>query len=427
MTYTRENLPKMTVKLTITLSHDEMDGLMEDAAKELAKDVAIDGFRKGHAPAEMVRQKLGDMKVLEAAMEPAIRKTFIEAVTAEKLETVGAPDIQVEKAAPHNDLIYTATVALMPSVVKLADFKKISIKAKTAEVPEKKIDDAIKELRRMQSKEVSVDRAATEKDKVVVDFTMSKDKVVIEGGQAKDHAIYLEENYYVPGLKEQLLGMKAGDTKSFTLKFPETHYQKHLAGANIDYDVTMKQVFELTLPEFNDEFAKTLGQESAAKIREVIAGNMKMEAEEEHRRSTEIELLETLAEQSEFSEIPDLLVKNEVDAMFHELEHSVEERGIPFADYLRDMKKTPTELRKEFEPQGLRRVKVALVLGKCSDTLKTTVSEDELDTELDSMAAGYEQQESKARIYSPQFRDHQKIVLRNRKTIEELKKLMVKE
>jgi len=153
---------------------------------------------------------------------------------------------------------------------------------------------------------------------------------------------------------------------------------------------------------------------------------MTKEKDEENRHATEVELLETLAEKSEFSEIPELLVKNEVDSMVHELEHSIEERGLVFADYLRDLKKTPNELRKDFEPQAIRRVKVALVLGKSSDELKTTVSENELDDELDKIAAGYEKQESKERVYSPQFRDHQKIILRNRKTIDALKALMVK-
>lgn len=425
MTYTKEILPKLSVKLTVTIDHDEMDRYMDEAAAQAAKEITIDGFRKGHAPVDMVKEKMGEMKLLEAALEPAVRKSFIEAVNAEKLQTVGSPEIQIEKAAPHNPLIYSALVALMPSVTKLADFSKISVAAKSSEVPEKKVEDAIKELRRMQAKEVRVERGAGEKDKVVVDFAMSKNKVPLEGGQAKDHTIYMEESYYVPGLKEQILGMKEGEKKTFTLKFPETHYQKHLAGADVDYDLTMKGVFEMTLAEFNDEFAKSLGQESAAKVREVIHGNMKEEIDEENRRATEVELLEKLAEKSEFTDIPDLLVKNEVDAMFHELEHSVEERGIPFADYLRDIKKTPNELRKDFEPQGIRRVKVALVLGRASDELKTTVSEEELDEELDKIAEGYEKQESKDRIYSPQFRDHQKIVMRNRKTIEALKKLMV--
>jgi trigger factor len=426
MTYTRENLPKMSVKLTVTIETDDLDMLIEDAAKKYSEEIAIPGFRKGHAPIDMVKNKVGEAKLLEAAIEPAIRKSFIEAITAEKLETVGSPDIQVEKAAPGNPLIYSATVALMPSVTKIADFKKISIAAKKTEVTDKNVNDSIMELRRMQSKEVSVERAATEKDKVVVDLQMSKGKVPVEGGQAKDHAIYLEENYFVPGLKEKLIGMKAGENKEFTLKFPETHYRKHLAGTDVDYAITMKQVFELTLPEFNDEFAKSLGQESAAKISEIIKENMTKEKDEENRHATEVELLETLAEKSEFSEIPELLVKNEVDSMVHELEHSIEERGLVFADYLRDLKKTPNELRKDFEPQAIRRVKVALVLGKSSDELKTTVSEEELDEELDKIAAGYEKQESKERVYSPQFRDHQKIILRNRKTIDALKALMVK-
>ncbi|MEI7741311.1 MAG: trigger factor [bacterium] len=426
MTYTRENLPKLSVKLTITIDIDELDDHIENAAKAAAKDFAVAGFRKGHAPLEMVKEKIGEMKLLEAALEPAVRKSLVEAITTEKLETVGAPDIRVEKSAPGNPLIYTATLALMPTVEKLADYSKIKVEAKSNEVPESKIEDAIKELRRMQAKEVRVERGVTEKDKAVVDFAMKREHVPIEGGQAKDHTIYMEENHYIPGFKEQILGLKEGEKKNFTLKFPDNHYQKQIAGAEIEYDLTMKGVFEMTLPEFNDEFAKSLGAENAAKVRETIFGNMKEETEEENRRATEVEMLEKLADQSVFSEIPELLVKSEGEAMFHELEHSIEDRGITFADYLRDLKKTPNDLMKDFEPQALRRVKVALVLGKCSNELKTEVTEEELEVELDKISKEYEKPEMKERVHSPQFREHEKIVLRNRKTIEALKKLMVK-
>jgi len=423
MTYTRENLQKMSVKLTITVEPEDFLQPMMRAAEELAKTVKIDGFRQGHVPYDVMKNKVGEMKLLQEALEELVQKSFVEAISTEKLNSVGSPEISIEKIAPENPLVYTALIALMPEVTKLAKIEKIKIKKPEAQGLDKKLEDTLKTLQRMQATETKVDRGAAEPDKIVVDYTMSKGKVPIEGGQAVDHAIYLDETYYIPGFKEQLLGLKTGEKKNFTLKFPENHYQKFLAGADVDYDLTVKDVFAMSFPSLDDAFAKKLGKQTMDEVKDLIRSNIKEEADLEMNRRLEMDLLEKIAAETEFTEIPDLLIKNEVDAMVHELEHSVEQKGIPFAEYLDQMKKTPAQLRTDFESQATTRVKVALVLAKAANEYKVEVSDEELDKELDLLAASYESDAQKAQVYSPRYRDHERIVLRNRKTIAKLKEI----
>lgn len=426
MQHTRENLPGHMVKLTVTLDPTEIEPQMKRAAEEISRNTKIDGFRPGHAPYEVIKQRVGEMRILEVALQPLIQKSLLEAVHSEDLKTVGSPEVNIEKAAPQNPVVYSARLALMPEVTKLADLAQISVAKKTLEIPGDKIDAALKDLQKMQATETRVDRAAGAEDKIVVDFTMSKQHVPIDGGVAKDHAIFLAENYYIPGLKEQLIGMKAGDSKQFTLKFPEEHAQKMLAGADIDYDVTAKEVFEMTFPALDDAFTKKLGKETVAELRALVQQNMETETKERNDRDTEVELLEAIAAKSEFTDIPQTLIDHETDAMFHELEREIEGRGIPFEDYLRDLQKTEADMKKDFESQAMTRVKVALALAKCADTLNIQVEESEIDQAIDAMAAQYKDPKIREQIFSPQYREHEAVILRNKKTIEKLKETMVK-
>ncbi|MFH0928500.1 MAG: trigger factor [bacterium] len=426
MTHVREDLPKRAVKLTITLTPEELRPYLEKAATVFAEQTPIEGFRPGKAPYDLIKNKVGEMKLLENSLEAIIQYSLWKVVEDEKILMVGNPEINIEKAAPGNPLVYTALLSLRPEVKKLPDLTKLTIAAEPSTFSEKKVSDTLKELQKMQTTEVRVPREAMKNDKIVIDFNMLKNKVSVEGGQAKDHAIYLDEPYYVPGLSDQLIGLKEGDLKSFTLKFPETHYQKHLAGADIDYEINVKGVFELSPPALDDAFANKLGQKDLATMTALISKNIQDESELEASRKTEIKLLETLVEKSDFSEISDRLVKEECGKMYHELEHEVTERGLVFADYLRDIKKTPEQIVKEFEPQAIKRIKIALLLEDLSKNLGIEVTDKELDESLDKIAEGYEDKETKAKVYSVMYREHQKQVLKNTKTIQKLKETLIK-
>src|SRR3989338_9885482 len=131
-----ETLPKNNVKLTITLTNDELRPHLEAAAQRLSEKAPVPGFRPGHAPYDMVKQRLGEMKIYEEALESAVRSSFVKAVLERKIETVGSPHIDIVKLAPGNDLVFTAEVARMPSVTRMADLKALTVKKQEPEVKE---------------------------------------------------------------------------------------------------------------------------------------------------------------------------------------------------------------------------------------------------------------------------------------------------
>jgi len=423
-----ENLPKNTIKLTITVSAEELKPFLEEAAERLSEATTIPGFRPGKAGYDVVKNRVGEMKIYEEALESIVRKTFVEALFANKIDSVGSPNINVTKLAPGNDLEYTAEVARMPAVTKLADWRKLTVEKKSAEVTDKDIDFTLRDLQRMQTKEVRATGtdAAGEKDKVVVSMNMKKDGVPVEGGQSPNHAIYLGETYYIPGLKEQVIGMKEGEAKTFTLTFPKDHTQKLLAGAPVEFDLTLKELYHLQSPELDDAFAAALGQKDLATMRELIRGNITQEKEGEEQFRQEKEMLELVATESRFEDIPELLLNEEVNKMIGELERAVVQQGGVFEDYMKSIKKTLADLKLEFAPQAMMRVKVAVILREIAKLENITVEQKAVDAELDKLATEYEDAETRKRIYAPEYRDYVELRQKNRKTLDLLRSAMVK-
>lgn len=423
-----ESLPRNTVKITVTIPHDDLKPYLDEAAAALSQETSIPGFRAGHAGYEVVKNRVGEMKMYEAALEPAVRATLFEAFAKNDLETVGSPKIEVVKLAPGNDLVYTAEVARMPAVTKLADWRKLSVKAQAKPVEEKEVDLVIKDLSRMQTREVRASGgiAVSDKDKAVMAMNMKKGGVPLEGGQSPNHAVYMAEEYYVPGFKERLMGMKEGENKSFSLRFPEEHVSKMLAGADVEFDVTLNELYHLEAPAIDDEFAKSMGQADVATLRGRIRENIQAERMEEEGRRQEREALELVAKESRFDDIPDLLVNEEIMKMLGELERNVTSQGLDFDKYLSSIKKSVAALKLEFAGQALTRVKVAIVVKEVAKLEKVAVAEKEIDDELDHLAENVEDAEAKKRMYSPQYREYVGTVLRNRKVIGLMKGEMVR-
>lgn len=427
-TATIETLPKSSAKLTITVPHDELAPHLEEAAKRISEHTQIQGFRPGHATLEAVKAKVGEMRLYEEALETAVRSTYTQAVLQHQLDTVGSPKIDIVKLAPANDLIYTAEVSLLPAIKSLADFRTLHVEAKTPEVPEHDLDLALKDLQRMQTKEVRVQtgEAAGATDKVVLSVNMKKNGVGVEGGQSPNHAVYLGEEYYIPGFKDHLIGMKEGEEKTFSLPFPKEHPLKNLAGSDVDFEIALKEVYKLEPPTLDDAFAVSLGQKDLAALRERLKENMMNERTEEEAARQEREVLESLAKASSFEDIPDLLLNEEIRKMVSELEYSVEQQGVTFDQYLSSIGKTLAQLKLDFTQQALTRIKIALILRELARKENVQVDDKEMEAELDRLAEQHTDAESKKRIYSPEYREYMESIMRNRKVLDMLKGAMVK-
>ncbi|MEK7606717.1 MAG: trigger factor [Patescibacteria group bacterium] len=416
-----KKLPKGLVEITFEISPEEMAPYLERAAVRVSERVKIPGFRPGKAPLNVVISNAGEMAVWEEAAEEAVRKTYSHTVEQEKFSTIGSPHIEVLKLAPKNAFSYKATVPLLPEVT-MGDLSSLKIEQKLAVVEEKQIEKALHDLRKMQSQEIVSAEPLQKTGKALVDMSISMDGVPVSGGEAKEHSIYMDEEYYIPGLKEKLLGAKKGDSLSFKLPFSKEHFQKNLAGREADFKVDIKDVYELKAPELDDAFAKTLSQESLDALKVIIRKNMELEAAQKNDDGVEIELLGQATQRTTFGEIPDILVNEEVIKMIHELKDGISRQGMPFEDYLLKISKTLDQLKLDFVPEAMKRVKTAILLRFIVSTQALDVSAKETDNEVARVSELYKNDhETRKAASTPEARAYLKNFLLNRKAIDWLK------
>ncbi|OGH64331.1 MAG: trigger factor [Candidatus Magasanikbacteria bacterium RIFCSPHIGHO2_01_FULL_41_23] len=421
MSHTRKNLPQSQVELQITVTPENYQKHLVKAAEKISEKTKIQGFRPGKAPYEIVKRTVGEMNILQEALETIVQESFYVAVKEENLETIGMPKIEIDKVAPSNDLVYKATVALFPEI-KIGDLKKINVKQEAKPVTDIQIDDVIDNLRKIRAKEVAKDKMTEETDMVMIDMDMKLDNVPMEGGQAKNYRVYLSEDHYIPGFNKELFGLKKDDQKTFPISFPKTHYQKHLAGKTVDVSISVKDVYERQLPELNEEFAKALGQDSVERLHELLRGNLTKEAEQKADEQTEIAIFDELIKISKFGEIPEILLDAERKKMYYELTRDLERSGISIGDYLKDIKKTEDQIFNDFKEQAERRAKAAILSRQVAKENNISVEENEIDTEIASLENAYrDNPEYLENLKKPEVRRTLETILQNKKVITWLK------
>ncbi|OGY56450.1 MAG: trigger factor [Candidatus Buchananbacteria bacterium RIFCSPLOWO2_02_FULL_46_11b] len=420
-------LPRGQVELTIEISPEEFQPFLQQAAKKLSEEIKIPGFRPGKAGLDIIKSKVGEDQIWQAALEPAIKKTFIAAIEENKLETVGAPEIDAVKLAPGNPVIYKATANLLPQI-KLGDYAKIKIEKKPVQVKDEQAKKVINDLQNMRAKETLVLRAIKKGDKAEIDFESFMDKIPLEHGQHQKFLLIVGGGQFIPGFEDQLIGLETGQTKNFQLKFPENYHQKNIAGKLVDFKVKINAVFSRELPELNDEFAQSLGGfKTLAEAEEKIKSNLAEEAEHEAAHRLEDEMIDKIITASQFGDIPDLLINSEAKKMTEELAYNLEQQGLKLEDYLTHLKKTQAQVLLEFAPQAIKRVKSALVVRAVAKNENLKADEAEIDEEIQkSLADCHHDPEIEKNVKNPAYLDYLKNILTARKVMARLKELMVK-
>lgn len=425
MKVTLETLQKSSVALTIELDGEEVLPYLERAAQRLSERRPVPGFRPGKAPYGVMAKLLGAATVYDEALTPMVRATLPNVIAEHKLQTVGAPKIDVVKLAPDNPVIYKATVGLLPRV-ELGDYKSLKVKRENVTVTNDEVDALVQQLRESLGKERVVSRPAREGDKVEVDFTGYLDKVPMEGASSTSHPIVIGSKHFVPGFEEQLVGLKAGEEKEFTIRFPENYYQTSLANRDVEFRVKALAVYQIDLPDLNDTFARSMGPyKSIEDLRKHLEQRIKNEKLQKERERYETAMLEKILEISKVDDLPDLLVDGEVAKMLEELQASVSERGMEFDKYLESIKKTRDDLRKEFLPRAEKRLRLALLTRQLAEAEHLEARDDEVRKEIEETKALYKgDPEVLKNLHSPDYFSYLKNSLTTRRIYEYLDEIM---
>jgi trigger factor len=422
MNYIIKKQEKNTLEIEVNLPFDELKDFYQKALNDLAEEITIPGFRKGKAPLFLVEKEIDKMKVLEKAAELAINEKIKKIIDQEKLKIIDVLKIEVLKLAFENPLVFRIIALIWPKV-KICDFKSIKIKPKEIKVEEKEIDKVLEELQYLKRKETLVFRPARKGDKIEIDLEMFLNKVPIEGGQAKNLSLILGEDFYIPDFSENLIGLKPNETKEFTILYPQNHYDNRLKGKEVEFKVKVNNLYQIDLPEINDEFAKSFeGFTSLVQLREYFRKKLEEEAYLKEIERQEIEMLKQLVEKSQFEEIPEILIENEIDKMIEELKSSLEAQNLKFEDYLAHLKKSVKDLRKEFVPKAEERVKLSLIIKEIIEEQNFDITQKEIENEIEKIFSLYKGDEKLLEnLKTEEGKNYLKNLLLNRKAIEYIK------
>ncbi len=419
----KKDLEKSQIEISVEIPVAEFEPYIEKGAVVLSEKIKIEGFRPGKAPLEILRQKVGEMSILEEAAHIAIKKTADGAIEEQvaKRQPVGQPMVNITKLAPGNSFEYKIIVSLLPEI-ELGAYRDLNIKIAEVKIDKKELDKAKEDLRQARAKEVASKKPAQDGDRVVVDLELFLSKVPVEDGQHKDLELIIGKNYFIPGFDKEIIGLKNEDTKEFSLDYPKEHHQRNLAGKKVDFKVKVKSVHERILPELNDEFAKTFQVKDMSELEKALEGNLLMEKKRKQELRDEGEMINKIVEKTKFGDFPQVLIDNESDNLLAELEESVKRQGGNFEDYLKHIKKSKDELALEMLPNAIKRVKAALIIREIALKEKIEPTTAEIDAKIDLLKKQY-QQDAKVMemLAEPGYRSYLKNILNNEKVIDKLK------
>lgn len=418
----KKDLARAQVELTVELSVDELKPYFDQAIKKLANEIEIKGFRLGKAPYEILKQKIGEMSILEEASRIAINK-IIDRIIKENVSrpAVGQPQINISKLAPNNPLEFKIILSLLPEA-QIGNYKDLKIKLTKAEVADEEVKIMIEQLRETRVEEALAEREVRDEDKVIVDIGMFLDKIPVEGGQGKDTAVIIGKNYIIPGFDKKLIGARKNEERKFSLPYPESHHLKNLAGKLVDFSVKIKEVYQRELPEVNEQFAAAFGLKSAAELKNNIKKTLLEEKQAKNLQQAEIEILDKIMAKSKFGDIPETLISHEGEVMLSELENNIAQQGGKFEDYLKSLNKTREQLILDLLPQAVKRVKSALIIREISIIEKIEATETEVEKNQEEVLAHYKgNKEIEQRVKSGQYKNYLYNAITNRKVIEKLR------
>lgn len=375
------NLSETKVELTITLGSEELNAAQQVALTKLARDIKVPGFRKGKVPASVVAKHADPAAVAQQALEDAVSKAVADAFTAENIQALDRPEVEVKKYVPGQEVEFTATADILPKVA-LGDYKKLQVEKKKISVSANEVDEIITRMREGMSEKKEIARPAASGDEVIIDFVGKKNGVAFDGGTATDYSLKLGSNSFIPGFEEGVVGKNVGETFDLELEFPGTYHVDELAGVKVIFTTTLKAIYELELPKLDDEFVKKTGAENITTIAELkadIKRELTVQKEREAAEKRKDELVGALVDVSDVP-VPKILLDDQVRSIEQDMQQNLMYQNITLEQYVKTQKfKDEDEWRKkEVVPAAEKRVKAGLLLAELSKELKIDATSDEL-------------------------------------------------
>ena len=381
--FTTKELPKSCVECMVTFDESEVAPVREAIIRKHGASVTVPGFRPGKAPIETLEQKVDPRRVMEDTVRQLLPDAIDQALNENEWKPIARPGVSVEAVDP---LTVKVVFPLQPTV-KLKKVK-IDLKQKEPQVDDKDIDRVVESSLKQRQTVSEVNRPAQASDRVTVSFYgEGADGNEIEGTRIENREVDIGSKTLIPGFEDALIGLSAGDEKSFELTFPEKYHKEELQGAPVTFHATLHCVDEVQTPELTDAFAKEhLAVDSADMYRQVVRDSLLEQEKRAWRSSQEQQVLNAIADATDV-ELADVLIEEEVQGLFAQLRRQLEQQGIGFESWLAVSGKKPEDIEAEFREQAIVRLKTRFGIEKRIEDDGITASDDDINALIEERAA----------------------------------------
>lgn len=376
-------------EIEIEVKGSEWENILDATFTKRNKELKVDGFRKGKCPKNIYLQKFGIESLFMDAVDTAVGKAYTDALRENNLVPVCEPGMDV-KEIDKDHVKFSFTIITKPEV-KLGKYKDLDVKKDKVKVSNDEIDSEVARLcSRFAEIVVKEEGKVEEGNTAVIDFEGFVDGEALEGGNGANYPLEIGSHTFIPGFEEGIVGMSVGETKELNLKFPE-EYTKELAGKEVKFNVTVREIKERVLPELNKEFYADLGYddiETEEDFRKEVKKAIEERKNEEAKNKYLDDVLEEAAKNMEIELNPEI-IHDEVHRMIHQFEDQMRMQGISLDQYLQFTGGSREDLHKQMEPEAEKRVKYRYLIEEVAEAENIEIDDKAAEEEAEKMAAQY--------------------------------------
>ena len=384
--------------LTFEIPLEEVKKGLDKTFKKVQKTISVPGFRKGKVPRQIFNNVYGEEALYEDTLNLLLQDAFKKAIDESGVEPVIEPEVHIEKMEKGEAWVLHAHVITKPEV-KLGQYKELTVEKQNREVSDEEVNEVIETKRQGLAELVIKNSEAVSGDTVVIDYEGFVGDVAFDGGKGDNHSLELGSNSFIPGFEEQLVGTKAEDEKDVVVTFPEEYHAEDLAGKEAVFKVKVHEVKAKEVPALDDEFAKDADEEveSLSELENKTRVQLTEQKEAAAKEAVEDLALRQAVENAEIVELPQVMVDQEIDRQMSYFLNNLQRQGINEDMFYQISGQSKDDLKAQYAEEAELRTKTNLVLEAIVAAEAIEISEEEINAEVESLAAQYNMEAEQVR------------------------------
>ncbi len=403
MKRTVNRLENSQVELILSFEGEEWKDANKKAFDKLAKEVEVPGFRKGHAPENLVRQKIDHARVINDAIDMLLQPAYETALDEEKIMPFARPNLEITKVT--DDEMEAKISIIVAPEVELGQYKGLHVEKTAVEVTPEEIDAEIAKLASDNAELITKTGEAALGDTVVIDFVGYVDGKAFDGGAANNYSLELGSNSFIPGFEDQIVGMKENEEKDIQVKFPE-NYVPELKGKDATFHIVLHEVKEKKVPAIDADFVSELaydGVETVDQLKTKVENDIRARKEQDAKNAYYEALVKLIRDGSKITIHPQI-IHDEVEAMKENFANQVQQNGLTLEQYYQITGQTPEDVESKMAVDAEINIRSVLALEKIAEVENLHVTQEEVDFELAKIAQQYSMEIEKVKeILKPQM------------------------